>query len=175
MPSPFTLRINGRPTPKGTADVSILPGGRRRCPHCQGPLGVLVRPTTDAAEKRLALQLGDLHQGPPLEGPLAVDIEFVMPRPKARFRKADPDGRIRHAKKPDADNLTKLVLDAMQRCLACGEHTRRCRCAISCPMLLNDSHVAWLRARKWIGAIEDRRAKVAEAPHTLIYLKELGR
>lgn len=47
----------------------------------------------------------------PLAGPLIIDIEFRMPRPK-RLRKGDLD--IPHTCRPDTDNLIKSTQDALQ-------------------------------------------------------------
>ena len=55
-------------------------------------------------------------EGKLLDGPLMVDLRFVMPRPKSHFgvRGLRPSRSQRvFAKKPDADNLAKAVLDAM--------------------------------------------------------------
>ena len=49
----------------------------------------------------------------PLEGPLRVDVDWYLPRPKTRLRKKDHDGPIWCAKKVDRDNLDKAVLDAL--------------------------------------------------------------
>ena len=43
----------------------------------------------------------------PLTGPLSVKLTFFMPRPKSR------KGDVWHTIKPDGDNLTKAVLDAL--------------------------------------------------------------
>ncbi len=43
----------------------------------------------------------------PMTAPLVVDLRFAMKRPKAA------KGLQLHAKKPDLDNLIKLVLDAL--------------------------------------------------------------
>lgn len=51
--------------------------------------------------------------GSPLEGPLRVDIDWYLPRPKTRLRKKDPEGPIWCAKKIDIDNLLKAILDAL--------------------------------------------------------------
>lgn len=48
-----------------------------------------------------------------LEGPLAVDIFAVLPRPKRLMRKKDPDGLIWHPGHPDLDNIRKATLDAL--------------------------------------------------------------
>ena len=51
----------------------------------------------------------------PIEGPILLDIEFFMPRPKSHFRKAGlkPDAPQFHTGKPDADNLVKAVMDVL--------------------------------------------------------------
>jgi len=43
--------------------------------------------------------------GPPLEGPLSVNLVFVLPRPKSRRKD------VHHTVKPDLDNLIKWILD----------------------------------------------------------------
>jgi Holliday junction resolvase RusA-like endonuclease len=48
-----------------------------------------------------------------LEGPIQVDIDFFLPRPKRLCRKKDPDGPVPCDAKPDRDNLDKAVLDAL--------------------------------------------------------------
>jgi len=47
--------------------------------------------------------------------PVYVDLTFWMPRPKAHFNKhgLKADAPWKYAKKPDADNLAKAVLDAL--------------------------------------------------------------
>ena len=48
------------------------------------------------------------HQGPPIEGPVSVCLDFGMPRPKSA-RKSD-----RHpTRRPDIDKLTRSCLDAI--------------------------------------------------------------
>lgn len=53
------------------------------------------------------------HQGPPLKGPLVVRLVFVMPRPKAMLWKKKPMPAVEHTVKPDVDNLTKALFDAL--------------------------------------------------------------
>jgi len=53
------------------------------------------------------------YQGPPLQGPLALDLVFVLPRPGYLCWKTKPMPRLFHTSKPDADNLAKAVKDAL--------------------------------------------------------------
>src|SRR5690606_41336553 len=50
----------------------------------------------------------------PMEGPLCVDIDFYLPRPKRLMRKKDPAGPIPHTARPDRDNLEKATTDALK-------------------------------------------------------------
>lgn len=64
--------------------------------------------------KDLVVFAARAHRPPsPLDGPLSVSIDFLMPRPKSRMRKRDPSGEIPSSAKPDRDNLEKAVLDAL--------------------------------------------------------------
>jgi Holliday junction resolvase RusA-like endonuclease len=52
----------------------------------------------------------------PSEQPLEMNIVFYMPIPKSYSKKQSAEmlnGRIKHTKKPDIDNLIKSVLDAL--------------------------------------------------------------
>ncbi len=48
----------------------------------------------------------------PAEGPLSVEIAATFTCPKSDHRKRDPVPRRWHAKRPDAENVAKAVLDA---------------------------------------------------------------
>jgi Holliday junction resolvase RusA-like endonuclease len=48
-----------------------------------------------------------------LHGPLFVSIKFIFPRPKGMRWKNKPMPRYAKTSKPDADNLAKAVLDAL--------------------------------------------------------------
>ena len=54
------------------------------------------------------------HHGPNV-GIMAVRIRlcFLFPRPQRLMRKDSPPGRIPYTKKPDADNVSKAVMDAL--------------------------------------------------------------
>lgn len=53
------------------------------------------------------------YHGPPLQGPLVVRLLFVMPRPKSMLWKKKPMPVVEHTVKPDIDNLTKALFDAL--------------------------------------------------------------
>ena len=51
----------------------------------------------------------------PLDGPLEVSIDFVLPRPKSHFTKRGlrPEAPRYHASKPDGDKLVRCAWDAL--------------------------------------------------------------
>lgn len=61
---------------------------------------------------RLAAKTRMAGRGP-IDGPVGLFIHFRMPRPKAETFKTKPNPAHPHIKKPDLDNLTKGIKDAM--------------------------------------------------------------
>lgn len=66
------------------------------------------------------IALADVHAPPaPLEGPLGLDLAFILPLPKSALKGQHQiiqrGGFLYHTKKPDNDNLTKHVMDALSR------------------------------------------------------------
>ncbi|MDD2857773.1 MAG: RusA family crossover junction endodeoxyribonuclease [Candidatus Nanopelagicales bacterium] len=47
------------------------------------------------------------------DGPIKLDLLFLMPRPQRLLRKSSPPYRVPYVGKPDLDNLAKAVLDVM--------------------------------------------------------------
>lgn len=89
------------------------------------------------------------NQRPPLTGPVAVELLFLMPRPSALRWKTKPMPRLPHTAKPDADNLAKAVLDALAL------------------LWVDDNQVFRLNASKWIAA-------GGEEPGTIVRVMEVG-
>ena len=80
--------------------------------------------------------------GPPITGPVAVQIRFRMPLPSARPAAVRRAGQGWHAVKPDLDKLVRTVLDA----LTAGG------------VIADDARVCWLKADAvevagWTGAV----------------------
>ena len=61
--------------------------------------------------------------------PVGIKIIAVHSRPQRLLRKRDPEGRIWKTSKPDADNITKILLDSLNGiawdddCQVCDEQT----------------------------------------------------
>jgi len=51
----------------------------------------------------------------PLEEPVAVTVRAVSSRPRKLMRRIDPPGRMWRTAKPDADNVLKIVCDALEK------------------------------------------------------------
>jgi Holliday junction resolvase RusA-like endonuclease len=75
--------------------------------------GVYDPGTADSWKARLCIAARPHRPVTPLEGPISVSIDFLMPRPKSLSRKKDPAGEVPHTSKPDRDNLEKAALDAL--------------------------------------------------------------
>jgi Holliday junction resolvase RusA-like endonuclease len=104
-----------------------------------------------AAGLRALIRLAALavYQGPPLSGPLRVDVVAVFPRPQAITWKTRPMPRIWHIKKPDRDNIDKLILDAL-------------------------TDVIWLDDKQvCAGGVTKQVAAGGESPHLLIRVEPL--
>lgn len=83
---------------------------------------------------------------PPIDGPVLIRIEFVMPRPGTAPKRSTPPA----IKKPDGDKLERAVWDSL-------------------------THVVWTddsRIVDWTGS--KRIAEIGETPGARIRLKEAG-
>lgn len=89
------------------------------------------------------------YQGPPLEGPLCLDVVAVFPRPSRLVWKTKPMPRVPHIVKPDRDNVDKAVMDALNGRL-----------------WVDDCQVCDGRIQKFIAAGN-------EAPHVLLTLRRV--
>lgn len=49
----------------------------------------------------------------PIEGPVALTVHAIHPRPQRLMRRRDPDGEVLAPCKPDWDNIGKAVADAL--------------------------------------------------------------
>lgn len=51
--------------------------------------------------------------GTPLDGPISLQLDFRLPRPRAKIWKRKPMPSYPHTSKPDIENLCKAVMDAL--------------------------------------------------------------
>ena len=88
---------------------------------------------------QLRIEAASVHHGELLSGPVSVELVFVFPRTKGQIWKRRDMPRIRHTKKPDADNLAKAVLDSLNGLI-----------------WVDDAQVCELSVSKWIAAGDER-------------------
>ena len=107
----FCAVIHQAPLGKGRPRATVQ-GGRAR----------VYTPTATADwEHFAALELRAAWEAkPPMIGPLGCEIVAVFPRTAALLRKVrgeykHPTWRLPHGGKPDADNIAKSVLDAVEK------------------------------------------------------------
>lgn len=101
--STLRFRVVGTPKQKGSAKAFVPKGSAKPVVtnDCKGekPWAQQVHWTAREAA----------GEGWPWAGPVSVEIDFFMPRPKRLKDRLD----VHHAQKPDIDKLTRSVLDAL--------------------------------------------------------------
>ncbi len=66
----------------------------------------------------------------PHDGPVAMTVTFIMPRPRSIRWKKRPMPRCWHTKRPDADNMLKAVKDALNG-IAYTDDSRVCKVEVT--------------------------------------------
>lgn len=106
--TPIIITIPGEAVAKGRPRVTMRGGHARAYTPAK----------TARYEDLVRLKAGEVMEGAPLEGPLAVSIDVHRPIPKAfqtkPKREAIAAGTLRPITKPDADNYAK-VIDALNK------------------------------------------------------------
>jgi Holliday junction resolvase RusA-like endonuclease len=100
----------------------IIPGeprgkGRPRASSRGGFTRLYTDAKTASYENLCALACKEAMKGQdPIAGPVSVSVTLSFPVPKSASKKKAADmlaGKIRHTKKPDADNCLKAILDGI--------------------------------------------------------------
>lgn len=120
-----TIIVRGEPKPKGSTRAFVK-GGRA--------ITVGASRSTRAWEFSVRTAVQSQWDGPMLEGPISLVVEFCLPRPKSA-----PKSRLFPTVRPDLDKCARAVLDAL---------TGVC--------YRDDSQIVWLHLAKkyadWSGA-----------------------
>lgn len=96
--------VDGKPTPQGSKSFKGIRGGKAIMVESAKNL-----PTWRAQVQAAAAQAWEAK--PPLDGAVAVELSFILPRPKSlSFRKPTPAATKRNG---DIDKLARAVLDAL--------------------------------------------------------------
>lgn len=110
MIPPIIIRVYGTPKPQPRPRAFARKFGKK------WQARVYDASTAEGWKAQIAEAAKPFLTAAPLSGPLRVDCEFYMPRPKYHFRK---DGTLKpkaprwRSIKPDRDNLDKAVLDCL--------------------------------------------------------------
>ena len=99
--------------------MAPIPQKRHRTARLKNGKGVRMYDPSYADKATIATFAYQVSRGNPLNGPVAVSVEWVFPRPKDHFRTGrfkgllKPSAPMLHDKRPDEDNLTKILYDAV--------------------------------------------------------------
>lgn len=121
----------------------IIGGGDTQFVHNYTPANNPV----NAFKAGLRIAAREAYGGPPLEGPLRIDVTFVFPRHSNKVWKTREMPRYPHIQKPDRDNLDKAVLDSLKGTI-----------------IVDDCQV-------YAGTIEKWRAAGDEQPHCVVRIE----
>lgn len=129
------ITVPGQPIAQPRARATMIAGRA----HIYTP-----RTGVKAFKEACRIMFASVHQGPPIDGPVYVEIRAVFARPKRLVWKSKPMLNSWHTTKPDFDNTAKAVCDSLN-----GIAWR------------DDSQIAWAVVRKVY-------ASGTEQPHTRI-------
>jgi len=93
--------------------------GRPRARNAGKFVQIYDDPNSAKAKRNLMAVVQEQAPEKLLDCPLRVDLYFYMPRPKGHYGTGKNAGKLKdsspinHTKKPDIDNLRKLVMDAL--------------------------------------------------------------
>lgn len=110
MKEVFTVFVSGHPKGQPRPRGFKTPSGQVR---------VYDPKTAEGWKGQIAMALKPLIPLEPIQDPVRVDITFFMPRPKIHYgtgrnaKKLKPSAPSWFDKKPDRDNLDKVVLDVL--------------------------------------------------------------
>lgn len=105
----IAFRVNAEPLPQPRQRFRTAKVGGKVIPVAFRPKNLPVQSYKDSIRKAAR----EVHHGPPLTGPLKVDVVAVFPRLKSMRKKTRPMLREWKSTKPDNDNMEKAVWDAL--------------------------------------------------------------
>ena len=136
------LKFLGEPAPQGSKTVTRY-GGLREVSTKIHPWRASVQYACD-----------EQYKGEPITEPVAMDVTFLLPRPKGDFSTAKgkehevkPSAPVHHTKTPDVDKLLRGLLDPMT--VKCGGN-----------VLMDDALVVEIQVKKRYASAS--QAKVLE-------------
>jgi Holliday junction resolvase RusA-like endonuclease len=106
---PLAVTIPGTPIGKGRPLSSLMKDKQgKQFIHHRTP--EKTRRWEDTAAAHMRVRWGQ----PKFSGAMELEVIALFPRPQRLMRASDPNERVPHLAKPDADNIAKAVCDALQ-------------------------------------------------------------
>lgn len=109
----LTFTVVGVSQPQGSTRAFVPKGWTRPIVTSANPKNKGWRDTIASAAS-FALQAPE-HAGRVFAGPVALDVTFYLPRPKALLTKRLAAVDVPHTKKPDTDKLVRSTKDALSK------------------------------------------------------------
>jgi crossover junction endodeoxyribonuclease RusA len=100
----FEFRVYGVPAPQGSK-TAFVRGGKAVVVDGSSTTG---RQKLSSWRAEVAREALNVANGEPLSGPIGIEINFVMPKPKSA-----PKGKLWCDKKPDIDKLVRSTFDSI--------------------------------------------------------------
>ena len=109
----FRVHVKGTPKPGGSKRAFLV---RQKGTGRMVPVITDANPNAKEWKQELKYTIRQEYHGKPMEGPLKLVVEFVMPRLKSHLTSAGevkPSAPYYHIVKPDGLKLRRLIEDAM--------------------------------------------------------------
>lgn len=146
----------------------VIPGeavakGRPRFARVHGYVQSYTPKKTKDYEKKVQIEYNKVAHRKKLSGAIKVEIDVIFEPPKStnkKIKKEMINGEIHHMKKPDADNICKSILDALNG-VAYGDDSS-----------IDDIHIT-----KRYGEKSETRVRLSDNKHAInpiIFLNEKG-
>lgn len=131
----LAFSVPGLPVAQPRQRTRVVAAGGRTFAQNYTP----ARDPVNAFKASIRLALASTYQGAPLQGPVALVVKLIFPRPQAMVWKSRPMPRALKTTKPDWDNCGKAISDALNG-LA----------------WVDDAQVAMSFVQKWIAAGDEQ-------------------
>lgn len=130
-------------------NIEMEPVGKDR-PRYSAKTGRMYTPSRTAnAEKFIAAKILLVTRAHVFDGPVGVTVFAAKKRPQRLCRKKDPSGMIWRTTKPDADNVLKLVCDAITKSGVIKDDAQICSArACSCYSDKGEPGFMWISIRE---------------------------
>lgn len=117
----ITFHAAGKPEPAGSKKCFVMKIKDRPGTSARDYRGIITddNPEGDKWKKIVATQARQVHAGPPLEGPLQMDVTFTLQRPQGHLGTGRNEGTVKDSApeypitRPDTTKLLRCLEDAL--------------------------------------------------------------